>query len=193
ADAGDLQRPSNDRRAFRTFHGGGVGGAPARCEIKSRVVDFRRCRIARPWRESARDGWFLFSVGRDCAVCWLEIRSTNDRNHRRLARNLRAHRDRPVPDLVRIVRAFRAEWHTWLSSMQREAAQHPISFTSLWPFFIYSFMTAPLILVALPFAIWKEWRERGRTLMLTAAVVGLFATAMLFFNYSTTINWRYFL
>ncbi len=88
---------------------------------------------------------------------------------------------------------YRAEWHTWLSSMQREAAQHPISFTRLWPFFIYSFMTAPLILVALPFAIWKEWRERGRTLMLTAAVVGLFATAMLFFNYSTTINWRYFL
>lgn len=88
---------------------------------------------------------------------------------------------------------YRAEWHTWLESMQREAAQHPISFAGLWPFFIYSFMNAPLIFVALPFAVWREWRERGRTLMLTAAGVGLFATAMLFFNYSTTINWRYFL
>ncbi len=89
--------------------------------------------------------------------------------------------------------AYRAEWHTWLSSMQREAEKHPITLAGLWPFFVYSFMSAPLIFVALPFAIWKEWRERGRTLMLSAAAVGLFATAMLFFNYSTTINWRYFL
>ena len=29
--------------------------------------------------------------------------------------------------------------------------------------------------------------------MLTAAITGLIATALLFFNYSTTINWRYFL
>ena len=29
--------------------------------------------------------------------------------------------------------------------------------------------------------------------MLTAAIAGLVATALLFFNYSTTINWRYFL
>ncbi len=89
--------------------------------------------------------------------------------------------------------AYRAEWHTWLSSMQREAGKHPITTGGLWPFLVYSFMTAPLIFVAVPFAFWKEWRERGLTLTLTAAAVGLFATAMLFFNYSTTINWRYFL
>ena len=89
--------------------------------------------------------------------------------------------------------AYRTEWHTWLSSMQREAGRHPITLAGFWPFFVYSFMTAPLIVVALPFAIWKEWRERGLTPMLTAAAIGLFATAMLFFNYSTTINWRYFL
>ncbi len=89
--------------------------------------------------------------------------------------------------------AYRAEWHIWLSSMQREAERHPITLAGCWPFFVYSFMTAPLIFVVLPFAIWKEWRERGLTLMLTAAAVGLFATAMLFFNYSTKINWRYFL
>lgn len=88
---------------------------------------------------------------------------------------------------------YRADWHIWLSSMQSESARHPIGIANLRPFFIYFFMSAPLILVALPIAAWREWRERGRTLTLTAAAIGLFANAMLFFNYSTTINWRYFL
>jgi hypothetical protein len=88
---------------------------------------------------------------------------------------------------------FRLDWHTWLSSMQDEAKRHPISAASLKPFLIYFFMCAPLVTVALPFAAWKEWRERGFTLSLLAASVGVFATVMLFFNYSTTINWRYFL
>lgn len=88
---------------------------------------------------------------------------------------------------------FRLDWHTWLSSMQSESERHPISTSNLKPFLIYFFMSAPLITVALPFAAWKEWRERGLTLSLTLAVIGLLATVMLFFNYSTTINWRYFL
>ncbi len=88
---------------------------------------------------------------------------------------------------------FRLDWHTWLSSMQDEAQRHPISAASLKPFLIYFFMCAPLITVALPFAAWREWRQRGFTLSLLAALVGMFATVMLFFNYSTTINWRYFL
>jgi hypothetical protein len=88
---------------------------------------------------------------------------------------------------------FRLDWHTWLSSMQDEAKRHPISAANLKPFLIYFFMCAPLVTVALPFAAWKEWRERGFTLSLLAASVGVFATVMLFFNYSTTINWRYFL
>ncbi|HEY0350459.1 MAG TPA: glycosyltransferase family 39 protein [Pyrinomonadaceae bacterium] len=88
---------------------------------------------------------------------------------------------------------FRLDWHTWLSSMQSESERHPISISNLKPFLIYFFMSAPLITVALPFAAWKEWRERGLTLSLTIAVIGLLATVMLFFNYSTTINWRYFL
>jgi hypothetical protein len=54
-------------------------------------------------------------------------------------------------------------------------------------------MCAPLVTIGLPFASWNEWRERGFSLSLLAAAVGLFATVMLFFNYSTTINWRYFL
>jgi hypothetical protein len=89
--------------------------------------------------------------------------------------------------------AYRANWHMWLSSMQRESVRHPVGIANLRPFFIYFFLAAPLIFVALPFAARKEWRERRLSLTITAAAVGLFANAMLFFNYSTTINWRYFL
>jgi hypothetical protein len=89
--------------------------------------------------------------------------------------------------------AFRLDWHTWLSSMQDEASRHPISVANLKPFLIYFLMCAPLVTVGLPFAGWKEWRERGFTLTLLAAVTGVLATVTLFFNYSTTINWRYFL
>jgi len=88
---------------------------------------------------------------------------------------------------------FRLDWHTWLSSMQSESERHPISTSNLKPFLIYFFMCAPLITVGLPFAAGKEWRERGFTLALLAGGIGVFATIMLFFNYSTTINWRYFL
>jgi hypothetical protein len=88
---------------------------------------------------------------------------------------------------------YRANWHIWLSSMQSESKRHPIGAANLRPFFIYFFLAAPLVVVGLPIAGWKEWRERGLTLSLTVAAVGLLATAMLFFNYSTTINWRYFL
>jgi hypothetical protein len=92
--------------------------------------------------------------------------------------------------------AYRADWYIWLHSTARESARHPIALANLRPFLIYFFLSAPLIFVALPFAIWKDWKEsrpRGWTLALTACAVGLFATAMLFLNYSTTINWRYFL
>src|SRR5215471_9400262 len=88
---------------------------------------------------------------------------------------------------------FRLDWHTWLSSMQSESERHPISISNLKPFLIYFFMCAPLVTVGLPFAFSKESRARGLTLQLLAAAVGFFATVTLFFNYSTTINWRYFL
>ena len=88
---------------------------------------------------------------------------------------------------------YRTNWHIWLSSMKSESARHPIGVANLRPFFIYFFLAAPLIFIALPIAAWKEWRARGFSLTLAAAAVGLLATAMLFFNYSTTINWRYFL
>src|ERR1043165_1014698 len=86
-------------------------------------------------------------------------------------------------------REFRIDWYTWWSSMHNEAGRHPISVVNLKPFLIYFLMSAPLVIVALPFAAVKEWRDSGLTLSLTAAAVGLFATLMLFLNYSTTINW----
>ena len=89
--------------------------------------------------------------------------------------------------------SYRADWYVWLYSTQREAARHPIEFANLRSFLIYFFLASPLMFIALPFAFWKEWRARGLTLLFSAALVGLFATAMLFLNYSTTINWRYFL
>ena len=88
---------------------------------------------------------------------------------------------------------YRSDWYIWLYSTQREEARHPIGLANLKPFFVYFILASPLIVLSLPFAIWKEWRTRGVTLMLTAAITGLIATALLFFNYSTTINWRYFL
>ena len=88
---------------------------------------------------------------------------------------------------------YRANWHIWLDSTRNEAARHPIQPANLKPFVIFFFLAAPLVCIALPVAFWRELRRRGWTLLLLAASVGLFADALLFFNYSTTINWRYFL
>src|SRR5262249_33829026 len=48
--------------------------------------------------------------------------------------------------------AYRADWYIWLYSTERESARHPIALANLKPFFIYFFLSAPLIFVALPFA-----------------------------------------
>lgn len=88
---------------------------------------------------------------------------------------------------------YRADWQGWRFSMIDESARHPVRLGNLRPFLIYFFLVAPLVFAALPVGAWKEWRERGCSLLLTSAAIGLFANAMLIFNYSTTINWRYFL
>ena len=56
--------------------------------------------------------------------------------------------------------AYRQTWQVWRVSAQNEAARHPLSFGNLRPFLIYFFLVAPLVLVALPLAAWKEWRTR---------------------------------
>jgi hypothetical protein len=88
---------------------------------------------------------------------------------------------------------YRATWHVWAESSQNEAARHPLKLANLKPFLVYLFLASPLIFIALPFAICREFRARRWSLLLLSALCGLCADAMLFFNYSTIINWRYFL
>lgn len=88
--------------------------------------------------------------------------------------------------------AYRAKWYVWLESGRSEAARHPFTLSNLKPFFAYFLLVAPVVFAGLPFAIFNEWRKRGWTLLLLAALVGLFANLTLVFYYSTVINWRYF-
>jgi hypothetical protein len=87
---------------------------------------------------------------------------------------------------------YRAQWHIWFESGRSEAARHPLALSNLKPFFAYFFLVSPVVFVTLPFAFFNEWRRRGVTILLLAAGVGLFANAILILNYSTVINWRYF-
>lgn len=86
-----------------------------------------------------------------------------------------------------------AAWHGWRESMRLEALRHPFTLRSPLAFLIYLFLAAPLVFAALPVAAFKEWRARRFSARLALACVGLFATLLLLLNYSTTINWRYFL
>jgi hypothetical protein len=88
---------------------------------------------------------------------------------------------------------FRAAWDGWRESMRAESARHPVTLRNAIPFMIYFFAVAPMVVVALPVAAFKEWRASGFSPLLALAVTGLWANLLLFFNYSTTVNWRYFL
>jgi Dolichyl-phosphate-mannose-protein mannosyltransferase len=91
------------------------------------------------------------------------------------------------------VGGFRASWYGWRESMRAESARHPVTIRNAIPFVAYFFVVAPIVVVALPLAAFKEWRTRGLSPQLALAATGLWANLLLFFNYSTTINWRYFL
>jgi hypothetical protein len=58
---------------------------------------------------------------------------------------------------------------------------------------LYFCITAPLAFLALPFAFVSGFRERRISAKLLLALTGLIANLLLFFNYSTAVNWRYFL
>ncbi len=88
---------------------------------------------------------------------------------------------------------YRGTWNVWLVSTRSEASRHPLQFANLKPFAIFLFLASPLVLIALPFAAVREWRRHRFSLLLLAAACGLFADALLILNYSTIINWRYFL
>ena len=86
---------------------------------------------------------------------------------------------------------YRKGWFGWRESMRSESALHPVRLLNFVPFFIYLFVTSPLVLISLPFAFVKEWRERWRSPIFLLAALGLFADVLLLLNYSTAIVWRY--
>jgi hypothetical protein len=77
--------------------------------------------------------------------------------------------------------------------MREESARHPIALSNLVPYAMYFLISAPLVFLTIPFAPVKEWRTRRLSPLLLLWLVGLLANLLLFFNYSTTVNWRYFL
>ncbi len=86
---------------------------------------------------------------------------------------------------------YRAGWFGWRESMRIEAARHPATWKNVFPFFIYIFVTSPIVLLSVPFAMIKEWHERRLSPLLLLALLGLFVDLLLLFNYSTAIVWRY--
>ncbi|HEX7332709.1 MAG TPA: glycosyltransferase family 39 protein [Pyrinomonadaceae bacterium] len=88
---------------------------------------------------------------------------------------------------------YRWLWYGWRESMREESARHPVVLANLRPYLLYYFISAPLVFLTLLFAPILEWRRNKLSPMLLLWLVAFFANALLFFNYSTTVNWRYFL
>jgi hypothetical protein len=88
---------------------------------------------------------------------------------------------------------YRLNWFGWRESMRQESARHPVTVRNLVPYIVYFFITGPLIFLSLPFAIVNQKRRNARSALLLLGGLGLFANLLLFFNYSTAVNWRYFL
>jgi len=88
---------------------------------------------------------------------------------------------------------YRGIWYGWRESMRQETARHPVTVRNLWPYLAYFFVSCPLMFLSLVPALISEWRTRKLSPLLLLAATGLFADLLLFFNYSTAVNWRYFL
>ena len=88
---------------------------------------------------------------------------------------------------------YRWVWNGWRESMRDESSRHPVALSNFRPYVAYYFISAPLVFLTLLFAPILEWRKRGLSPMLLLWLVGFFANILLFFNYSTIVNWRYFL
>jgi hypothetical protein len=88
---------------------------------------------------------------------------------------------------------YRWVWDGWRESMREESARHPVKLSNLRTYVLLYFISAPLVFVTILFAPVLEWRKRGMSPMLLFWSIAFFANALLFFNYSTTVNWRYFL
>ena len=88
---------------------------------------------------------------------------------------------------------YRWIWYGWRESMRDESARHPVQLSNLRPYVMLYFISAPLVFLPNLFAPVLEWRKRRMSPMLLLWAVAFFANLLLFFNYSTTVNWRYFL
>jgi hypothetical protein len=88
---------------------------------------------------------------------------------------------------------YRALWYGWRESMAEESSRHPVQLSNLRPYLLYFFISAPVLFLTLPFAPRFEWRRKRLSPMLGMCLAAFCANLALFFNYSTTINWRYFL
>ncbi|MEJ7708565.1 MAG: hypothetical protein WKF84_01595 [Pyrinomonadaceae bacterium] len=91
------------------------------------------------------------------------------------------------------VNNYRAQWHGWVASARMESAVHPVSIRNYAPLMTFFFLAAPLILVALPAAIYKEWHARRLSPLLLMGTIGLLANLSLIVHYSVVINNRYLL
>jgi hypothetical protein len=87
--------------------------------------------------------------------------------------------------------SYRAAWYGWRESMHAESALHPISIRTVLPWFLFFLATSPLVLLTLPMASVREWRQRKLSPILLLAAVGLFANLLMLLNYGTAIGWRY--
>lgn len=88
---------------------------------------------------------------------------------------------------------YRWVWHGWRESMRDESSRHPVTLENLRPYLLYLFVSAPLVFITIPFTPFLEWRKRRLSPMLALWVTAIFADSLLFLNYSTSVNWRYFL
>lgn len=88
---------------------------------------------------------------------------------------------------------YRTVWYGWRQSMAEESSRHPVALANLKPYLAFLFITGPLVFITLPFAPFNEWRKNGLSIILALWLVSFIADLLLFFNYSTTVNWRYFL
>ena len=88
---------------------------------------------------------------------------------------------------------YRTIWYGWRESMAQESARHPVGITNAVPYLMYFFISAPLVFLAFPFAAVNEWRRKKLSPLLALGLMGMAADLLLYLNYSTAVNWRYFL
>lgn len=92
------------------------------------------------------------------------------------------------------VNDYAGKWHGWVESTKMESALHPVALGNFRIWLFWFFVASPLVLVTLPCAMWREWREEGwRSPLLLMAATGLFTNVALITHYSMVINGRYLL